>query len=114
MMSVTHNKGPQGPLPISKGNDEVAYLKFIEDLCRFSFQQPANYPMLIVVKTALHRSFMPASKYFEIVTNGVKVCVDRLKEDPGHGWLSFCVDKIMDKAAPKALNETVAVDQSNI
>lgn len=40
MLNVLHNKGPQGQLPISKQHDEIAYLKFVEDLCRFCFGSP--------------------------------------------------------------------------
>jgi len=101
MMTVTHGKGPLGPLLISKPLDELAYLKFIEDLCRFSFQSAATYPMLSVVKTALHRSFMSSPKFFETVANGVKTCVERLKEDPCHDWLAFCADKVHERTTAK-------------
>lgn len=81
MLQVLHTKVPQGATGISKQQDEVAYLKFVEDLCRFSFTSPATYPLILSIKTCLHKSFLTHPKQIEAVILGVKNCVDRLKEN---------------------------------
>lgn len=91
MMHVLHIKGPQqgGSSFISKNQDEVAFVKFIEDLCRFSFASPNNYPLLLVIKTCLHKSFLSQPKLFDVVIKGVQIFVDRVRESSLQLSMSF-------------------------
>lgn len=82
MMHVLHIKGQQqgGTSFITKQQDEVAFVKFIEDICRYSFSSPNNYPLLLVIKTCLHRSFLTQPKLFDVVIKGVQLFVDRVRQ----------------------------------
>jgi hypothetical protein len=81
MMHVIHNKGPQSGSAITKPQEEIAYLKFVEDLCRYTFSSPQTYPLILALKTCLHKSFLTQQRYLDAVLSGVKTCVSRLKDN---------------------------------
>lgn len=67
----------------------MAFVKFIEDICRYSFSTPNNYPLLIVIKTCLHRSFLTQPKLFDVVIKGVQIFVERVRESSLQLSMSF-------------------------
>ena len=84
---------------ITKQQDELAYLKFVEDLCRFSLSSPAHYPLLLTVKSCLHRCFLSQPRYIDAVISGIKTCVGKLNEKGDTSkddldLLNFCVEKL--------------------
>lgn len=81
MLQVLHNKGPQSGSNITKQQDELAYLKFVEDLCRFSFSSSQCYPFLLCVRTCLHKSFLTNPRLLDAVLQGVRTCITKLKEN---------------------------------
>jgi hypothetical protein len=106
MLNVLHNRGPQGVLPISRQQDELAYARFVEDLCRFCFQSPANYPLLLSVKTSMHKIFLAQPRLIEYVVQGIKNCAERVKQtsskdaDTNIEFMTFSVERISLKGTP--------------
>ena len=79
----------------------MAYLKFVEDLCRFSLSSPTHYPLLLTVKTCLHKCFLSQPRYIDAVITGIKTCVGKLRDNKGGDTgkdeldlLNFCVEKL--------------------
>ena len=104
MMHVVHNKGASG---LTKQQDEMAYIRLIEDLCRYSFSSPANYPVLLAVKTCLHKSFITQPKVFDVILTGIKTFVDRVKD---HSAPQIAQAPLQD--VPGVLDKTLQVDSS--
>ena len=89
---------------MTKQQEEMAYLRFIEDMCRFAFSSPTLYPALLAVKTSLHKSFITQPKILDAVVQGIKSCVDKVREGSPEAsleFLDFALTRISLKAAPK-------------
>ena len=103
---------------ISKQQDELAYLKFVEDLCRFSLSSPAHYPLLLTVKTCLHKCFLSQPRYIDAVITGIKTCVAKLKDKGDTGkedldLLNFCVEKLELKQSGGDKSVIVAIKEED-
>ena len=46
------------PTDVQKMQDEVAFFKFAEDICRLSFKNQKNYPLLYVIRQLMHKAFL--------------------------------------------------------
>ena len=85
----------------------------MEDLCRFGFSSPLNYPILLTVKTCLHKSFLSQPRFLDAVVSGFKTCVARLKENNKDSaddvdlsdFLTFCSTRL-------ELKQSSVVDKS--
>ena len=51
----------------------------IEDLCRYSFSSVQNLPLFSLVKTLMHKNFIPQKNY-ETVLRTIKGFVGKVKE----------------------------------
>jgi hypothetical protein len=106
---------------VTRQQDELAYIRFVEDLCRFAFSSPQCYPFLLCVRTALHKSFLTSPRLIEAVLSGVRTCISKLKdsstadapESLAHfEFLGFALErleaKVSGKDASAVLDKTVA------
>jgi hypothetical protein len=64
---------------LSKQQDEYAYLKFIEDFCKVSFNSKQNFPLLLVLKNLMHKNFI-SQRFYDIVLKALQGFVDKVKE----------------------------------
>lgn len=106
---------------INKQQDELAYLKFVEDVCRFSLLSPQNYPLLLTVKTCLHKCFLSQPRYIDAVVTGIKTCVGKLTENAADDvdveLLKYCVARLEVKqsaAGDKSMVVTAAKDELEV
>jgi hypothetical protein len=117
-MQVMQGKGSM----ITKQQDELAYLKFVEDLCRFSLSSSQNYPLLLTVKTCLHKCFLSQTRYIDAVITGIKTCVGKLTENAGDDasvdieLLKYCVARLEVKqsGADKSMVVTAPKDELEV
>ena len=64
-----------------------------------SLSSPAQYPLLLTVKTCLHRCFLSQNRYIDAVISGIKTCVGKLTatgnaESSDAELLHHCVTKL--------------------
>ena len=103
----------------------------MEDLCRFTFSSPQTYPLILALKTCLHRSFLSQQRYLDAILAGVKTCISRLKDNslnrsgiqegqdvpendisplqPQFDFLSFACDLLEAKVTGKAHADPLAI-----
>ena len=45
----------------ARRQEEQSYFRFVEDISKYASRSAANHPLLIVVRSLLHKNFMPLS-----------------------------------------------------
>ena len=99
---------------MTKAQDEFAYLKLIEDLCKISFSSPKNYVMLMSVKSLMHKN-MTGYKHYENVVQGIEGFIDKVSkkqfvEEKDISHLKFILTMIKEKGQPKKTKKSEEKD----
>mmetsp|Transcript_23453 Transcript_23453/g.23102 ORF Transcript_23453/g.23102 Transcript_23453/m.23102 type:complete len:94 (-) Transcript_23453:327-608(-) len=78
MVAVFNSKRGEDP-NFGKAQDQHAFFKMAEDLCKFSLSELECFPALMLTKQLMHKNFLP-QQYQDAIVQGLESYVVNLKE----------------------------------